>query len=96
MDDFEAAFKAELAIAAPEAQLRHERKTSAAGMAPMALIGGLDMGAFCTQWPKIRTFVNFALSTLGWLSPGPAAAVRGFIRAFEATILPAVCPVKTP
>lgn len=49
---------------------------------------------FCKNWPKIKSFLNFAIGAVGFFMPGPAAMAKAFISAMESTIIPVVCPVK--
>jgi hypothetical protein len=72
-------------------QAKAEEKTAALGLAMPAIdLGGLTAN-FCTEWPKIKGFVNMALGMAGWFYPKEAAAVKAFMAAAESTLVPAVC-----
>lgn len=48
---------------------------------------------FCKNWPRIETFLNFAIGAVGWWMPAQAALAKAFIAAMKSTVLPLVCPV---
>lgn len=95
MASFEAAYKAALPDEFEEAKKDSVKKHAEAGMAaPTHLFdSAVTLGNFCTQWPKVKFFLNGLISFASWWSPGPAAMAKSFIAAFEAAVLPIVCPV---
>lgn len=80
-----------------EALPGHEEKLHAKAMEKSAALGlampdlGGAVGDFCSQWPKIKGFINLAVSVLGWIYPKQAAAVKAFLAATESTLIPALC-----
>lgn len=93
---FEAAFKDALPEHLQEQTARAKAKTDQfAGTMPAAgllSLPDINVGGFCKQWPKVKGFIDMAVTALGWFQPSTAATVKAFVTAFEKTILPVVCP----
>lgn len=92
---FEAAYKKALPDELEEVKNRTaERFAAMAEMGmPMPLLDSVvSLGSFCTQWPKVKIFLNMAIRTVGWFMPGPAAMAKAFMAAFETAVMPIVCP----
>lgn len=89
---FEAAYKQALPDALEESKKRSADKHAAMGMSMPLFETSISLGSFCTQWPKVKTFLNMAIRTLGWFMPGPAAMAKAFMAAFETAVMPIVCP----
>lgn len=94
MSLFEANYKVALPDELEVAKKDAEKKHAEAGLAmPLFDTGSISLGSFCTQWPKIKTFLNMAIRFASWFSPGPAAMAKAFLATFESTVLPIVCPI---
>ena len=68
----------------------HNEQTSALGLTAIDI--GSIQTAFCTTWPKVKGTILAAIGIYAFFMPAQAAQVKAFITAFEATVLPAVCP----
>lgn len=96
---FQQKFAEALPAHAEQIHAEAQQKADEHGMPLAALDMSSITGAaanFCTQWPKIRGFINMAVSTLGWFQPAIAASVKAFLAAAEATIIPTVCGTDAP
>lgn len=90
---FEANYKAALPDELEQAKAQAKTETASMGM-PMPLFDSqLTLGNFCSQWTTIRAFLTKILWAARWFAPGPAAMATAFLKTFEATVLPIVCPV---
>lgn len=96
-DALEAAYKEALPDELETVEAESTAKHSEMGLAmPMGLLG-MDINAsnFCSQWTEVRGFLMRATGMLSWIMPKPAAMAKAFIKAFESTLLPVVCPIPT-
>lgn len=97
---FEAAYKKALpdeleqaTTAAKKVSATHAAMGAMGAAMPMPLLDvSATLGNFCKQWPTIKGFLLRAIWALSWVSPGPAAMARAFVKTFESTVLPVVCP----
>lgn len=89
------AFHKEFDEALPNHAKSFVAKATEKSAVPKAMGLAIDLGAatgnFCSNWPKIKGFINMALGMLGWIYPAQAAAVKAFLAAAEKTIIPALC-----
>jgi hypothetical protein len=91
---FEKAFRDALSGFAPEANARASRKAGELGEAAMLFDAkAISLTSFCASWPRVKGFLLMVMSGAGWFFPAQVALAKAFLTAFEATILPVVCPV---
>lgn len=56
----------------------------------------VNIGTFCTNWPKIKGFLQTAIAAVGWFMPTQAAMAKAFLTALDTAVIPLVCPAVPP
>lgn len=93
---FEAAYQAALP-GHLEATADHSAKLGLIGAGSLPALGTLQT-SFCSEWPEIHQFINYAISVIGlWPSlSARAVQAKAAITAFDSMFVPVVCGAASP